>query len=130
MKNNSIKTLFVAALALAFTACMNLEPIDPNTTQMSNENSDQIIDALYAKLYVSFVQTGQTGGGGDADIISNDEGYSGFFRTLNVLNEFPTDAGWWTFQVIQPFELRCNDVEPLPGSDRRYYGSGNDSQTR
>lgn len=98
MKNNSIKTLFVAALALAFTACMNLEPIDPNTTQMSNENSDQIIDALYAKLYVSFVQTGQTGGGGDADIISNDEGYSGFFRTLNVLNEFPTDAGWWTWR--------------------------------
>lgn len=87
-----------AIMGLSLTACMNLEPIDPNVVQMNEGNKQEIIDKLYYKLYVSFVQTGQTGGGGDADIISNDEGYSGFYRTLCVLNEFPTDAGWWTWR--------------------------------
>ena len=96
---NYIKILFAAAaVSLTFAACMDLEPLDPNKTQRTSENQDQIINGLYAKLYVSFVQTGQNGGGGNADIITNDEGYSGFYRTLCVLNEFPTDAGWWTWR--------------------------------
>lgn len=97
MKTN-IKTWIVSAVVLfGMSACMNLEPIDPNTVQVNDQNKSQIIDALYSKLYCAFVQTGNTGGGGDADIITDDEGYSGFFRTLCVLNEFPTDAGWWTW---------------------------------
>lgn len=97
MKN--VKKIILAALVICgFSACMNLEPIDPNVVQMNENNKQQIIDQLYNKLFVSFVQTGQTGGGGDADIVSNDEGYSGFYRTLCVLNEFPTDAGWWTWR--------------------------------
>ena len=106
MKNNIIKLFLVAALATTFAACMNLEPIDPNKTQMTDENKAQIIDALYNKLYCAFVQTGQTGGGGDADIITDDEGYSGFYRTLCVLNEFPTDAGWWTWRG----DAGCSDL--------------------
>ena len=98
MKKICNKIMMIAALALTFTACMDLEPIDPNKTQLTAENKDMIINGLYAKLYVSFVATGQQGGGGDADIITNDEGYSGFYRTLCVLNEFPTDAGWWTWR--------------------------------
>ena len=91
---------------MTFTACMNLQPIDPNQTQMTDQNKDQIIDALYTKLYCAFVQTGQVGGGGDADIITDDEGYCGFYRTLCVLNEFPTDAGWWTWRG----DAGCSDL--------------------
>ncbi len=91
---------------MTFTACMNLDPIDPNSVQINSENHDQVIDALYAKLYCAFVQTGQSGGGGNADIITDDEGYSGFYRTLCVLNEFPTDAGWWTWRG----DAGCSDL--------------------
>lgn len=99
MKTNIKISVLVAALTvLGLSACMNLEPIDPNSNQINEENRAEIIDALYNKLYCAFVQTGNKGGdGGDADIITENEGYSGFFRTLCVLNEFPTDAGWWTW---------------------------------
>ncbi len=96
MKNNSIKLFLAASLALAFTACMNLEPIDPNSTQVTSENKEQVLNSLFAKLYCSFVQTGQ--GDGNMDVIADDEGYSGFYRTMCVLNEYPTDAGWWTWR--------------------------------
>ena len=95
--NKISKFVGAVAMTMAFTACMDLQPIDPNVVQMNNNNKQEIIDLLYNKLYVAFVQTGQKGGGDNPDIITNDEGYSGFFRTLCVLNEFPTDAGWWTW---------------------------------
>lgn len=98
--------MIAAFAALGLSACMNLEPIDPNVVQMNSENQQQIINLLYNKLYVAFIQTGQTGGGGDADIITDDEGYSGFFRTMCVLNEFPTDAGWWTWRN----DAGCSDL--------------------
>ncbi|MBR1928929.1 MAG: RagB/SusD family nutrient uptake outer membrane protein [Paludibacteraceae bacterium] len=106
MKKN-IKTVVAAVIVMfGFAACMDLEPIDPNTIQINSENEQQVIDALYAKLYCAFVQTGQTGGGGNADIITDDEGYSGYYRTLCVLNEFPTDAGWWTWRN----DAGCSDL--------------------
>ncbi|MBQ9339827.1 MAG: RagB/SusD family nutrient uptake outer membrane protein [Paludibacteraceae bacterium] len=98
MKKNIKSLIGVLALTFGMSACMNLDPIDPNSLQMSTENQAEITDALYSKLYCAFVQTGQQGGGGNADIITNDEGYCGFYRTLCVLNEFPTDAGWWTWR--------------------------------
>ena len=79
---------------------LNTEPIDPNIVQKFDQ------DAVFYKLYTSFVQTGQSGGGGNADIITDDEGYSGFYRTLCVLNEFPTDAGWWTWRN----DAGCSDL--------------------
>ena len=97
MKTKSIKLFLAAALALTFAACMNLEPLDPSVTQITSENRDEVLAALYAKLYCSFVQTGQ-GSGTDMDVIADDEGYSGFYRTMCVLNEYPTDAGWWTWR--------------------------------
>lgn len=96
--NKISKFVGAVAMTMAFTACMDLQPIDPNVVQMNNNNKQEIIDLLYNKLYVAFVQTGQQGqGGNDPDIVTDNEGYSGFFRTLCVLNEFPTDAGWWTW---------------------------------
>ncbi|MCQ2334715.1 MAG: RagB/SusD family nutrient uptake outer membrane protein [Paludibacteraceae bacterium] len=89
----TIKNIILSlAVVLGFTACvndLNVTPIDPNVVQDFDEN------ALFCKLYNAFAQTGNKGGGGDADITTDDEGYCGFFRTLCVLNEFPTDAYWW-----------------------------------
>ncbi len=93
----------VLAVMFGMSACvqnLNTQPIDPNVDQ----NFDQ--DAVFYKIYTSFCQTGQTGGGGNADIITDDEGYSGFYRTLCVLNEFPTDAGWWTWRN----DAGCSDL--------------------
>ena len=105
--NKLSKIVGAVAMALAFTACMNLQPIDPNVVQMNDDNQQEIIDLLYNKLYVAFVQTGQQGqGGNDPDIVTDNEGYSGFFRTLCVLNEFPTDAGWWTWHN----DAGCSDL--------------------
>lgn len=85
---------FILSLAVVFglVSCvndLNVNPIDPNVVQEFDEN------ALFSKLYNAFTQTGNKGGGGDADITTDDEGYCGFFRTLCVLNEFPSDAYWW-----------------------------------
>ncbi len=98
-----IKSTIILIAAFGLSACvqdLNTQPIDPNI----NQTFDQ--DAVFYKLYTSFVQTGQQGGGGNADIITDDEGYSGFYRTLCVLNEFPTDAGWWTWRN----DAGCSDL--------------------
>ncbi len=103
MKTILKSIVLMIAVGMSFTACvqdLNTEPIDPNI----NQTFDQ--DAVFYKLYTSFVQTGQQGGGGNADIITDDEGYSGFFRTLCVLNEYPTDAGWWTWSG----DAGCSDL--------------------
>ncbi|MCQ2324743.1 MAG: RagB/SusD family nutrient uptake outer membrane protein [Paludibacteraceae bacterium] len=107
MNNTINKIIGAVTISLAFTACMDLQPIDPNVVQMNDGNQQEIIDLLYNKLYVSFVQTGQQGrDGNDPDIITDNEGYSGFLRTLYVLNEFPTDAGWWTWHN----DAGCSDL--------------------
>lgn len=103
MKTIYKSLIFGAALILGMSSCvnnLNTTPIDPNVIQTFDQ------DAVYYKILASFVATGQVGGGGDADIITDDEGYSGFYRTLCVLNEFPTDAGWWTWRN----DAGCSDL--------------------
>lgn len=98
------KSIFtIAVLLFGMTACvndLNTTPIDPNVVQTFNQ------DAVYYKILTSFVATGQIGEGNDPDIITDNEGYSGFYRTLCVLNEFPTDAGWWTWRN----DAGCSDL--------------------
>lgn len=92
MKNIIKHITLSLAVVFGLVSCvndLNVNPIDPNVVQEFDEN------ALYSKLYNAFTQTGNKGGGGDADITTDNEGYCGFFRTLCVLNEFPTDAYWW-----------------------------------
>lgn len=86
---NYVALVFVA---LAFTACvqdLNTSPIDKNSTTGFNQ------DALFTKIYATLGTTGQTGAAGAGDVDDIDEGWSGLFRVSWVLNEFPTDCGWW-----------------------------------
>ncbi len=82
----------MACIALGFASCvqdLNTTPIDKNSTTGFNQ------DAIFTKIYSTLGLTGQTGPAGSGDIDDIDEGWSGLFRVSFVLNEFPTDCGWW-----------------------------------
>ena len=92
-----LKYVSVACVALVMTACvhnLNTTPIDKNSTTGFNQ------DALFTKIYSTLATTGQTGPAGSGDIDDIDEGWSGLFRVSWVLNEFPTDEGWWIWNDV------------------------------
>ena len=90
----SVAVLSVAlgAVNISCTGDLDVTPINPQTTQVLDE------DALLNKIYASFALTGQNGGAGNGDIPSEifaNEGMSGFYRMAWSLNEFTSDeAGW------------------------------------
>lgn len=87
-----VKYVAMAVVALGFASCvqdLNTSPIDKNSTTGFNQ------DAIFTKIYSTLGTTGQTGPAGSGDIDDIDEGWSGLFRVSFVLNEFPTDCGWW-----------------------------------
>lgn len=87
-----LKYVAMACLAFCMTSCvqdLNTEPIDKNSTTGFNQ------DALFSKIYATLGLTGQQGAAGSGDVDDIDEGWSGLFRVSWVLNEFPTDGGWW-----------------------------------
>lgn len=95
MKFNKIKSLAVAsaaALMLGTTSCVgDLDVENINPQQIATLDTD----ALFNKIYSSFVLTGQTGPSGNGDIADIDEGRSEFFRMCFSLNEYTTDEASW-----------------------------------
>ena len=94
------KTYFLIALVLgALTSCtgeLDQKPhTDSETTADAVYSSEQGYKQALAKLYASYVITGQEQGGGNADLTSNN-GYD-FLRGYFNLQEAPTDemAGTW-----------------------------------
>lgn len=87
-------TLAVAAGVLfGVTACDNVG-VEPQS-QASAENiftEDGSYTSYLAKLYGSFITSGQTGPAGAADLESLDEGFSQYLRLYWQLQELPTDA--------------------------------------
>ncbi len=86
------KLIFYTMATCMLPSCindLNTEPIDPNIIQKFDQ------DAVYIKCYSTLALTGQKGPDGDCDIVADDEGYSAFYRVMWVLNEFPSDEGWW-----------------------------------
>ena len=89
---NIVKYFAMVCVALGLASCvqnLNTTPIDKNSTTGFNQ------DALYTKIFSTLGTTGQTGAAGNGDVDDIDEGWSGLFRVSWVLNEFPTDCGWW-----------------------------------
>ncbi len=95
MKFNIFKSLAIAAAAtmmLGTTSCVNdLDVENINPKQIATLDAD----ALFNKIYSSFVLTGQQGPSDDADIEGIDEGRSEFFRMCFSLNEYTTDEASW-----------------------------------
>lgn len=95
--NNLLKYASMAVVAFAFASCvqnLNTTPIDKNSTTGFNQ------DAIFSKIYSTLALTGQTGPAGSGDVDDIDEGWSGLFRVSWVLNEFPTDCGWWIWNDV------------------------------
>jgi hypothetical protein len=94
MKHIFFKTAAVGLLALGLTSCaddLNISSIDPQSSP-----SYEMVELL-AKQYATLGVTGQAGPSGKADM-SQDEGESGFYRTIFNLQELPTDETIWAWQ--------------------------------
>lgn len=94
MKHIFFKTAAVGLLALGLTSCaddLNISSIDPQSSP-----SYEMMELL-AKQYATLGVTGQAGPAGKADM-SQDEGESGFYRTIFNLQELPTDETIWAWQ--------------------------------
>lgn len=109
MKLYTIKSLFVAVLALGMTACvndLNVEPIDPNvmTSSVVYTTPESYKEGL-AKLYAAFALSGQQGPSGMSDISGIDEGFGCYMRAYWNCQELPTDEAVmsWNDQTIKDF---------------------------
>lgn len=90
-----LSSIFVAALALTSTSCindLNISSIDPQTSPSFNQN------AVFVKAYAMLGTTGQQGPAGTPDLEGQDEGESGFYRTVFNCQELSTDECLWAWQ--------------------------------
>ena len=99
MKTKYFKPILSAALltatALGSVSCINdldISSIDPQ----SSSSFDQ--DAVFVKQYSLLGLTGQKGLAGTPDLDGQDEGESGFYRTVFNCNELSTDECIWVWQ--------------------------------
>ncbi|MCD8092698.1 MAG: RagB/SusD family nutrient uptake outer membrane protein [Bacteroides sp.] len=85
---------FVGACLVSCLGDLDTMPLDDN--QLVSEQVYKTKDGytgVLAKCYASLILTGQQGGdGGDGDLESADEGYSGYVRLLFYLQELNTDT--------------------------------------
>lgn len=99
MKSNIIKNICSAALmfgvAFGVASCtndLNISSIDPQTSPSFDQSS------AFVKEYALLGVTGQKGVAGSADLDGQDEGESGFFRTIFNCNELCSDECVWAWQ--------------------------------
>lgn len=100
MKTKYFKKIFASALvAVALsgtTSCINdldVSPIDPQFTAGFDQND------VFVKEYALLALTGQKGPAGSQDLDGQDEGESGFYRTIFNCNELPSDECIWAWQT-------------------------------
>lgn len=90
-----IRTAMAAAAACLFVAaagCTDTLVEPKSTVTEANIFTDPTsYQKFAAKLYAGLAVTGQVGPNGNADIVSNDEGFMSYVRLLWNLNELPTD---------------------------------------
>ena len=94
MKKIMIKTAVAGLMLAGLTACtdeLNISSVDPQ----SSTTADPI--ELLAKQYATLGVTGQSGPAGKGDI-SDDEGESGFYRTIFNLETLCSDECIWAWQ--------------------------------
>ncbi|OUO23182.1 starch-binding outer membrane lipoprotein SusD [Bacteroides sp. An322] len=99
MKANYFKPILSAALVVAAilgnVSCINdldISSIDPQ----SSSSFDQA--GAFVKQYAMLGLTGQKGLAGSPDLDGQDEGESGFYRTVFNCNELSTDECIWVWQ--------------------------------
>lgn len=100
MKTRYFKKIFASALMvtaiLGTSSCINdldISPIDPQYAPNFDQND------VFVKEYALLGLTGQKGPAGSADLDGQDEGESGFYRTIFNCNELPSDECIWAWQT-------------------------------
>ena len=94
MKNILVKTAIAGLFVAGMASCadeLNISSVDPQSSTTYEPME------LLAKQYATLGVTGQQGPAGKADI-SDDEGESGFFRTVFNLETLCTDECIWAWQ--------------------------------
>ena len=83
-----------ACLFVAAAGCTDTMVEPKSTVTEANIFTDEAsYQKFMAKLYAGLAVTGQEGPNGNADIVSNDEGFMSYTRLLWNMNELPTDEG-------------------------------------
>ncbi|WP_299117721.1 RagB/SusD family nutrient uptake outer membrane protein [uncultured Winogradskyella sp.] len=100
LRLKSIKTIFMSlALIALMQSCesrLDLVPEDNRLTAEAAFATEEGYEQAFAKLYGGIAVTGQNTTG-QPDIVSDDEGASGFIRSIWKVQELPTDEaiiGW------------------------------------
>lgn len=96
MKYVFLKSVAAGLLLCGLASCsdeLNIQSIDPKTSP-SYDAQD-----LLAKQYATLGLTGQTGPAGNGDLEGQDEGESGFYRTIFNLEEMCADEVLWAWQT-------------------------------
>jgi hypothetical protein len=101
MKINKIIQLSALTCCVLLTSCfgdLDVQPLDKDvsTTEDVYKTPEDYKKGL-AKLYASFVLTGQQGPAGNSDINTSDEGNSSFMRMMWNMEELTTDEAVWTY---------------------------------
>ena len=95
MKKIFIKTAMASMLCMGFVSCadeLNIKSIDPQSSPTYT------VKGLLAKQYATLGLTGQKGPDGSSDLSGDNEGESGFIRTIFNLQELMTDETAWAWQ--------------------------------
>lgn len=96
MKAKYILSSVLAAVMAFFTSScvndLNISSIDPQTSPSFDQN------AVFVKAYALLGTTGQQGPAGNTDLDGQDEGESGFYRTIFNCQELSTDECLWAWQ--------------------------------
>lgn len=88
-------SIFAAVMTFSMSSCindLNISSIDPKSTSSMDQN------AVFVKAYALLGTTGQEGPAGNTDLDGQDEGESGFYRTIFNCQELSTDECLWAWQ--------------------------------
>lgn len=88
-------SIFAAVMTFSMSSCindLNISSIDPKSTSSMDQN------AVFVKAYALLGTTGQEGPAGNSDLDGQDEGESGFYRTIFNCQELSTDECLWAWQ--------------------------------
>lgn len=90
-----LSATLLVSLVFGTTSCisdLDISSTDPQTSPTFDQNS------VFVKGYALLGLTGQKGPYGSADLDGQDEGESGFYRTVFNCNELPSDECVWAWQ--------------------------------
>ncbi len=102
----TLAVLFLLGVTASCTKDLDVEPIDPNSKTANNVfNGPEDYKAALAKLYASFILTGQQGPAGNPDISGIDEGFSSYLRVYFNAQELSTDEAVmaWNDNTIKDY---------------------------